>query len=217
MNVPVVEPSTAMAVKSLQSLQDPYPYLFSFRQRHGMFAPVPPNIFDFQQPITSDYFTERPQMIWVGFQRNNTTNQTFNHALYSHENVESAYITMNNAQFPTNIIKANWGENDNGFFYEMQKHMRSNYLQHPSTYTEGNMLTPANFKNLFTIFCFDVSKQEFTLGGNNVTCNLHVHFKTATQANLRVYIAWASDRTLELYTDGRPLVIRKQVDSYRES
>ena len=48
LNVPVVEPSTAMAVKSLQSLQDPYPYLFLFRQSHGMFAPVPPNILDFQ-------------------------------------------------------------------------------------------------------------------------------------------------------------------------
>ncbi len=96
LNIPVVNPSTAMTVKSLQGLQDPYPYLFSFRERHGMFAPVPTNILDFQQPITSSYFTERPQMIWVGFQRNNTTDQSFNHALYSHENVESAYITMNN-------------------------------------------------------------------------------------------------------------------------
>ena len=217
LNIPVVDPSTAMTVKSLQGLQDPYPYLFSFRERHGMFAPVPTNILDFQQPITSSYFTERPQMIWVGFQRNNTTDQSFNHALYSHDNVESAYITMNNAIFPTNEIKANWAENDNGFFYEMQKDMRSNYLQHAATYTEGNMLTPANFKDLFTIYCFDVSKQDFTLGGNNVTCNLHVRFKTATQANLRVYIAWVSDRTLELFTDGKPLIIRKQIDSYRDS
>ena len=217
LNIPVVDPSTAMTVKSLQGLQDPYPYLFSFRERHGMFAPVPTNILDFQQPITSSYFTERPQMIWVGFQRNNTTDQSFNHALYSHEDVESAYITMNNAKFPTNEIKANWAENDNGFFYEMQKDMRSNYLQHAATYTEGNMLTPANFKDLFTIYCFDVSKQDFTLGGNNVTCNLHVRFKTVTKANLRVYIAWVSDRTLELFTDGKPLIIRKQIDSYRDS
>ena len=90
-------------------------------------------------------------------------------------------------------------------------------MQHAATYTEGNMLTPAKFKDLFTIYCFDVSKQDFTLGGNNVTYNLHVRFKTATQANLRVYIAWVSDRTLELFTDGKPLIIRKQIDSYRDS
>ena len=217
LNVPVVEPSTALTVESLRGLKDPYPYLFSFRQRHGMFAPIPHNIYDFQQPITSDFFTERPQMIWVGFQHGASTDQKFNHAIYTHENVETAYIKMNNVSFPSTQIKANWSENDNGFFYEMQKDVRANYLQHSSTYTEGNMLDPANFKDLYTIYCFDVSKQEFTLSGNNVTCDLHVRFKSQTTANLRVYIAWFSDRTLELFTDGKPLNIRKQTDSYTNS
>ena len=217
LNVPVVEPSTAITVESLKSLADPHPYLFSFRQRHGMFAPVPVNIHDFQQPITSNFFTERPQMIWVGFQHGATDDQKFNHAIYTNENVETAYIKMNNVQFPAHPIKANWDENDNGFFYEMQSQLRANYLQHPATFTEGNMLTPSNFKNLFTIYCFDVSKQEFTLGGDNVTCQLHVHFKEVTVENLRVYIAWYSDRTLELHPDGKPVVVRKQTDSYTGS
>ena len=53
-----------------------------------------------------------------------------------------------------------------------------------------------------------------TVGSNTVTCDLHVHFKTATKANLRVYIAWFNDRTLELYTDGKPLAIRKEIENY---
>ena len=182
-----------------------------------MFALVPVNIYDFQQPITPDSFTERPQMVWVGFQHGATTDQKFNHAIYTNENVESAYIKMNNVSFPSTRIKANWAENDNGFFYEMQKYVRANYLQHSSMYTEGNMLDPGNFKDLYTIYCFDVSKQEFTLSGNNVTCDLHVRFKAQTAANLRVYIGWFSDRTLELYSDGKPLVIRKHTDSYTDS
>ena len=140
--------------------------------------------------------------------------QKANHALYSNENVESAYVQMNNTQFPPVCIKANWTENDNGFFYEMQKHMRENYLQLSSTYAEGNMLSPANFKDLYTIYCFDVSKQEMTLGSNNVTCELHVHFKTQSAEHLRVYIAWFNDRTLELFTDGSPINIRKEVANF---
>ena len=93
-------------------------------------------------------------------------------------------------------------------------HVRANYLQHASTYTEGNMLTPANFKDLFTIYCFDVSKQDMTLGSNSVTCDLHIHFKDQTPANLRVYIAWFNDRTLEMFADGKPINIRKDIDSY---
>ena len=76
------------------------------------------------------------------------------------------------------------------------------------------MITPVNLKGLYTIYCFDVSKQDLTLGSNNVTCDLHIHFKAATAANLRVYIAWFNDRTLEMFVDGRAINIRKDVDSY---
>ena len=216
LNVPIVDPSTSVSLEYIKGLQNPTPFLYSFRERHGMFAPIPTGVTNFQQSITSTYFTERPQMIWIGFQKiSGTVDQTVNHALYTNEDVETAYIQMNNTQFPPVSIPANWGENDNGFFYEMQKHVRENYLQLAGTYVEGNMLTPANFKDLFTIYCFDVSKQEMTLGSNNITCDLHVKFRVATKPNLRVYIAWFNDRTLEMFTDGSPLRIRNQVDNYQ--
>ena len=214
LDVPIVEPSTMVTLEYLKGMKDPEPFLYSFRQRHGMFAPVPANIQDFQQPITSDYFTERPQMIWVAFQKVDHTDQTQNYALYSNEDVESAHIQMNNSQFPPLIVKADWNENNPGSFYQMQRNMRANYLMYPARYTEGNMLAPSTFRNLYTIYCFDVSKQEMTLGSNNVTCDLHVHFKTPTKANLRVYVAWFSDRTLEMFTDGSPINIRREVDNY---
>ena len=214
LNIPIVEPSTTLTINYLSAMKDSESYHYSFRERHGMFAPVPENIVDFHQPITSSFFTERPQMIWVGFQQSNVRDQTFNHALYKNENVESAYIQMNNSQFPSTKFNADWGENDNGFFYEMQQHVRVNYLQHSATYTEGNMITPANFKDLYAIYCFDVSKQDMTLGSNNITCDLHIHFKVATGANLRVYIAWFNDRTLEMFSDGKPINIRKDIESY---
>ena len=215
LDVPIVEPSTAVALEYVKGLQSPTPFLYSFRERHGMFAPVPQGVTTFQQAITSTYFTERPLMIWVGFQKiSNVTDQTVNHALYTNEHVETAYIQMNNTQFPAVTIPANWTRNDSGFFYEMQRHMRENYLQLDDSYVEGNMLNPSNFRDLFSIYCFDVSKQEMTLGSNNITCDLHVRFKEATQEHLRVYIAWFNDRTLEMFTDGSPINIRSQVDNY---
>ena len=121
---------------------------------------------------------------------------------------------MNNSQFPPTKFIADWGENNNGFFYEMQQHVRANYLQHSASYSEGNMITPVNFKDLYTIYCFDVSKQDMTLGSNNITYDLHIHFKAATGDNLRVYIAWFNDRTLEMFSDGKPINIRKDIDNY---
>ena len=67
---------------------------------------------------------------------------------------------------------------------------------------------------LYTMYCFDVSKHEMTVGSNTVTCDLHIHFKKPTQDKLRVYIAWFNDRTLELHTDGKPLAIRREIENY---
>ena len=40
LNIPVIEPSNAELLNNLKSLKDPTPYLYSFRQRKAMFAPV---------------------------------------------------------------------------------------------------------------------------------------------------------------------------------
>ena len=217
LHIPIVHPSTEINLRYLKLIKEPKPWLFTFRERHGMFAPVPNGIQDFQQPICSTYYTERPQMIFVAFQTSsNIINQTVNKALYNNANVESMYIQMNNSQIPHVKEKANWTENDNAFFYEMQKHCRANYLQYPARYTEGNMLTPANFRTLYTIYCFDVSKQDMELGSNNVTCELVVRFSANTPQHLRVYIAWFNDRTVEFMSDGGPINIRREVSNYSE-
>ena len=60
LNVPIVDPSTAVSLELIRGLQSPTPYKYSFRERHGMFAPIPNGVTHFQQPITSTYFTEHP-------------------------------------------------------------------------------------------------------------------------------------------------------------
>ena len=52
------------------------------------------------------------------------------------------------------------------------------------------------------------------LGSNTVICELHVRFSRPTAENLRVYVAWYSDRTLELFTDGKPVRIRRDAENY---
>ena len=71
-----------------------------------MFTPVPANIYDFQLPIITYVFVERPQMISVGFQAAAIIDQKFNRALYTNENVETMYIQMNNTQYPHETDKS---------------------------------------------------------------------------------------------------------------
>ena len=38
---------------------------------------------------------------------------------------------MNNSQFPPTLFKADWAENNNGLFYEMQQHVRQTIYSMP--------------------------------------------------------------------------------------
>ena len=217
LNTPIVDPSNVVNLKTLRGLTDPKPYLYSFRRRSGLMAPVPNGLTDFQFLITTSTMVERPMMIFIGFQEGLKTDQTQNNALYTHANIETMKILVNNTQFPTNPVSANWDENDPGMFYQMQIHARENYLQFPSTYTEGNILSPINFKDLYPIYVFDVSKQEFTIGAKTVTTKLHATFRKKVPKDVRVHIAWYSERTLELFTNGEAINIKEHTESFISS
>ena len=217
LNIPVVTPNHTVQLKQLQGLSHPKPYIYSFRCRNGLVAPIPKDMTTYQLSITTDSFTERPMMIWVGFQANKKTDQTFNHAFYKHHNVETMVIKMNNCQIPEKPIKSNWGEADNGMWYEDMLHQRANYLQFAGIYTDNTFINPENMRTMYCVYCFDVSKQSNLVSARSVNCELHVNFKTATPDDLRVYVAWYFDRSLELFTDGKSLNIKSHTDSYSQS
>ena len=214
LNIPVITPNNAINLKILEGLRNPKPYNFSFRCRNGLTAIVPRNSTIYQLSITTDSFAERPMMIFVGFQETNLNDQKFNFATYQHENVETMYIKMNNVQYPSKCVSSNWALNDNGFWYESMLHVRANYLQFSGLYTDNTFLNPANFKSMYTVYCFDVSKQHDLVSSRTVSCELHATFRAGVPDHVNVYVAWYFDRTLELFTDGKSINVKSHVDSY---
>lgn len=214
LNIPIVEPSNVITVETLRGLSDPKTYLYSFRRRSGLSAPVPKDVFEHQMVLCTTTMIERPQYIWVGFQKDLKKDQKQNYGIYWHGDVQQMSVEVNNIQFPVNPVEANFEENDTGFFYTMQRQIRENYLQLPTTYTEGSVISPMNYGSLFPIFAFDVSKHNFSVGARSVTTKLNMRFRTQVPANVVVRVAWFSDRSLELSTDGSTLDIKQNVDSY---
>ena len=164
--------------------------------------------------VITTTMVERPQVVWIAFQKDMTTDQKTNNAIYWHGNVQQMTMEVNNVQFPISPVPADFEENDLGMFYTMSQQVRENYLQISDAYTEGNMLNPASFRDLFPVYVLDVSKQNFTVGAKSVSTKLNIRFQKATPPNMTVHIAWYSDRTLELATDGSCLNIKENVDSF---
>ena len=214
LNIPVITPSNAVNLKILQGIQHPKPYNFSFRCRNGLMVRVPNACTSYQLSITTDSFAERPQMIFVGFQTTNLKDQKFNYATYSNQDIETMVIRMNNCQIPSKPISAKFKENDNGFWFEDMLHLRANYLQFSGIYTENTFLNPDLFRSLYTVFCFDVSKQHDLVSSRTVSCELHATFRTGVLDNTNVYVAWYFDRNLELYTNGEAINVKSHNDSH---
>ena len=172
---------------------------------------------DYQIVFTTDSYPERPQMVFIGFQKNQTDDQKYNHALYTNEHVETMYVKMNNRMFPENLVKADFENNDPGFFYHSMLNTRANYLQNPSRYGEGSHITPVTFVKLYAIYTFDCTKGDYQVAGQSIVSSLHIHFKKPTPDNLKVYIAWFNDRTLECFSDGKSINIKSLTsESYRQ-
>ena len=213
LNIPVITPSNAVNLKILQGIQHPKPYNFSFRCRNGLMAVVPKELRTYQLTITNDSFAERPQMIFVGFQTTKVKDQKFNYASYTHQDLETMVIRMNNCQIPSKPIASEFKENDNGFWFEQMLHLRANYLQFSGIYTENSFLNPDLFRSLYTVFCFDVSKQHDLVSSRTVSCELHATFRTEIQDDTHIYVAWYFDRTLELFTNGQAINIKSHTAS----
>ena len=211
--VPIVKPSKPESLRLLKGISEGKPYTYSFRRRNAVMAPITKELTDYQLVVCTELFAERPKMLFLVLQACKDDNaQTFNHAAFENHDVESAFVRVNNHQFPTVIQGAKFKQNDFGSFYLDLLHCRANYLMHPA---DGNcIITPPLFKTVYPIISFDLTKSEETIASKGVTVEIHLHFRTPAPADLRVYAVWWSDRTLEMYPDGKPLSIKRDTSTY---
>ena len=182
-------------------------YVMAFRQRRGLMAEVPSQITTWTWAFTTINFKERPQYLFVGFQKNLGADQKSNYALFNHMNVKNMYVIINDQQFPATIVDANFKNLDVGNFYMALQHVRSNYLQIDPLINESG-INLVRFKNLATIFAFDLTKHERDIRGDVVTARLQVKFAVQTPAHLKAYACAINEKELFIKSDGSNVIVR---------
>ena len=201
LEIPVAKPTQIESLRILEDIAKKEHYLYSFRRRSAILAPVPKEIQDFQLTVCNESQQERPKFLFVVFQTQHGTDQTDNYSIYKHANVESIFTKLNNVQIPENIVQADMLENNYGRFFSDLIELRSNYPFPTSA------IDCCNFRELFPIYSFDLSKHEQQIASSSVVCEILVRFKEPTPEHLRCYAIWVSDRTLQCFVDGSPIKI----------
>ena len=143
-----------------------------------------------------------PRFIIVGFQTNKNNNQTTNPALFDHCEVRNIYVTLNAKRYPDIDYENDFTINKFSRIYGDASTFRKKFYNMDELISNSG-INPVNYKNLFPLFVFDVTKQSEKLK----TSVSDIHIKASFNGNnppagTIAYAVIISDRLFHFVSDG---------------
>ena len=143
-----------------------------------------------------------PRFIIVGFQTNKNNNQTTNPALFDHCEVRNIYVTLNAKRYPDIDYENDFTINKFSRIYGDASTFRKKFYNMDELISNSS-ISPDNYKTLFPLFVFDVTKQSEKLK----TSVSDIHIKASFNGNnppnnTMAYAVIISDRLFHFVSDG---------------
>ena len=149
---------------------------------------------------------EKPRWIILGFQTNKDGNQEQNPAIFDNCNLKNAYVTLNSTRYPAVDYQLNFGQQKYSRMYKEAADFRKNYFGMDELISNSN-INPADYKTLFPLFVFDVSKQSERLKNTITDITIKAQFVANVPANTEAYALVISDRILKFQSDGSKMAV----------
>ena len=149
-----------------------------------------------------------PRFIIVGFQIERNNNQEQNPARFDNCNIGNIYVTLNAKRYPDTDYDINFGENRFCRIYGDSSTFRKKFYNMDELVSNHN-INPVDYKNLYPIFVFDVTKQSEKL--KTAVSDIHVKMRFNTNPaldrdnnlqNVMAYAVIISDRLFHFVSDG---------------
>ena len=151
-----------------------------------------------------------PRFIIVGFQTDKNDNQERNPAIFDHCNVRNIYVTLNAKRYPDIDYENDFLVNKFSRIYGDASTFRKKFYNMDEMLSNSG-INPPNYKNLFPLFVFDVTKQSEKLKTSVSDIHIKASFNrnpgvgggTANPpANTMAYAVIISDRLFHFVSDG---------------
>ena len=145
---------------------------------------------------------EVPRFIIVGFQTNKNNSQTTNPALFNYVNVKSIHCTLNSVRYPKTDYKISFPRFQFSRVYGDAALFRTTFFNMNELISNPNF-TPFEYKELYPLFVFDVSKQSERLQYSTTDIQINIDFEPNPPANTIGYAVLLSDRLAHFQSDGQ--------------
>ena len=156
---------------------------------------------DFSWRLSVKSSPEVPRYIIIGFQAGKSNNQQQNPSIFDNVDVNNIYVMLNSTRYPTADYNIDFSENKFSRVYGDAAEFRSKFFNVDELISNPNF-TPLEYKLMYPLFLFDVSKQSEKLKYSTTDIQIKMHFKNGLNANTQVYGVIISDRLINFQSDG---------------
>ena len=164
-------------------------------------ASITQNVTSFSWRLSVKSSPEVPRLIIVGFQAGKSGNQEQNPSIFDNVNVNNIYVTLNSEKYPSadyNIVFV--GQKFSRVYGDVAE-FRAKFFNMDELVSNPN-ITPADYRTLYPLFLFDVSKQSEKLKYSTTDIQVKMHFNAGIPANTEAYAVIISDRLINFQSDG---------------
>ena len=172
--------------------------------------PVPAQIGTFTWRLGVKSSPDIPRFIIIGFQTDKNNNQTTNPAIFDHCSVRNIYVTLNAKRYPDIDYENDFRINKFSRIYGDAAIFRKKFYNMDELISNSG-INPENYKTLFPLFVFDVTKQSEKLKTSVSDIHIKASFNrtpgvgggTANPPNNTIaYAVIISDRLFHFVSDG---------------
>ena len=204
--MPHVIPSDAYRLQLDKVIEKKEKLPVGYRMLQCDTSQVPTNQKSFTWRLGVKSSPDIPRFIIVGFQSDKNNNQEQNPAIFDHLYVRNIYVTLNAKRYPDTDYANDFRKNQYSRIYGDASSFRKKFFNMDELVSNSG-INPLDYKNLFPLYVFDVTKQSEKLKTSVSDIHIKAFFDNVPGANnppdnTMAYAVIISDRLFHFVSDG---------------
>ena len=188
--------------KTIKS-KDKVPVAYRTRQCDMLSAPESTS---FTWRLSVKTAPQKLRFIIVAFQTAKDDDQTKNRSTFDHVNLKNAYVTLNSDRYPAVDYNLSFVNQPFSGVYGDAASFGVKLFGMDELITQSN-IKPSDYKTLYPLFTFDISKQKEKLKSSVVDIQIKANFTENVPANTRALALVISDKMLSIQSDANKMSV----------
>ena len=199
--MPHVIPSDAYRLQLNKIIEKKEKVPVGYRMLQCDSSSVPPDSANFTWRLGVKSSPDIPRFIIVGFQIDKNNQQVKNPAIFDNLNVRNIYVTLNAKRYPDTDYDTDFATNHYSRIYGDATLFRKKFFNMDELVSNSG-IEPMDFKHLYPLYLFDVSKQSEKLKTSVSDIHVKAFFGGNPGPNTMAYAVIISDRLFHFVSDG---------------